>query len=592
MDDILNGFDYVKLKVSVLLAFFGIVSLTYGFRGGISIKSNSVISILVFMMLIVISYLFLMDRNRRRRRISLLGGGILSVFFYIGAEFESYHTILSPNLKLVIYFMGIFLMISFTLDILFCFIDNGNKSVSVNKMKLRRRTVFLCFWIGILLFWIPAFLAVFPGIYSYDASLQILQIFGNQGLDAHHPVLHTLILNGCMLLGKLIWNNYNYGVAVYSIIQAMSLAAVFAYACTTMLNYPIHRIFIIVSFIFFAVNPINQIWAFVTTKDLFFTVFFVLCIIFSIQIIYDRDFSNRKIGLFSFSAILMCLFRNQGIYIVVFFLPFLLMIAKKYRKKIILASLFIVLAVEGYHLVLFEILNIEKGSVREALSVPIQQMARVYQYHYEDYSKEDLELLHHFIPEENWKSYIPEISDPVKGGFQDDFFAEHKIDFIKIWFQTGMNHKMLYLESFLYGSYGYWYVDASPRWITYIWFDGYFMEPQYNILNIQRSSKFPLYETYLRSIAYHLSYEKIPGIAVILNQGFPFWIGVVSLLYLLYKRKYDGILCLILPFGLWGTILLGPCICVRYAYPLIAAEPVLFSLLFINKGSHITKEEA
>ena len=143
---------------------------------------------------------------------------------------------------------------------------------------------------------------------------------------------------------------------------------------------------------------------------------------------------------------------------------------------------------------------------------------------------------------------------------------------------------MTYVESFLYGAYGYWYVDSSPRVQAYIWFDGFFMEPEYNILNISRNSKLENYEQYLREISYNLIYEKIPIIAVILNQGFPFMCMMISAGYIFYMKRYRLFGALIWMFAAWGIILLGPVICVRYAYPLIAAVPTLGLVAYAYKS--------
>ena len=42
--------------------------------------------------------------------------------------------------------------------------------------------------------YLPVFLAVYPGIYSYDASAQLLQFYGKLPLTTHHPLIHTLYL--------------------------------------------------------------------------------------------------------------------------------------------------------------------------------------------------------------------------------------------------------------------------------------------------------------------------------------------------------------------------------------------------------------
>ena len=55
-------------------------------------------------------------------------------------------------------------------------------------------------------------------------------------------------------------------------------------------------------------------------------------------------------------------------------------------------------------------------------------------------------------------------------------------------------------------------MDESPYWISFILYDGAWLDEGQNILNIQRESKFPLYDKYLRAVSYGLVQERVPVI--------------------------------------------------------------------------------
>ena len=122
-------------------------------------------------------------------------------------------------------------------------------------------------------------------------------------------------------------------------------------------------------------------------------------------------------------------------------------------------------------------------------------------------------------------------------------------------------------------------MDESPYWMKFILFDGAWMEPEQNILDIERNSKLPAYEEYLRNVSYELIQDKAPVVSTILNEAFPFWLMMVVASVLLYRRQYERLVPLLLVAGFWGTTLLGPLIAIRYAYPIIVCVPTMFSMI-------------
>lgn len=582
-----------------LLAMLCSLYCTFTLSDGFLVGGNPIINgrsveapLFCIMFFVTCRYCFQIT-DQRKTIVAAFTADVLAIFMFIGAEFENYHTILMLDLSLIINFGGLFVVLWCAVILGFKAIESfGKNKILGQNDKINKKRVF-SIWLGIIVIWIPVFLAVYPGIYSYDASLQILEVYGGQGLASHHPIIHTLLLNACLFLGNLLFNDFNAGIAIYSIAQASIVAAVFANICNKMIQYHVSNWIIVGTFIWAAFNPINQIFAFITTKDVLFTAFFIWCITLSIEMLVDDSFfvDRKKMCEFYLSAVLMILFRKQGKYIFLLFIIAGLVTLKLVRKRFLLISLAVIVTTSVLTGPLSQMARVREGSVREALCVPLQQLARVYNICPDYYTENDLTLLYGLISKENWEAYEPEIADLVKGGFNDDFWSENKFEIAKLWARTGRDNLLLYVESFLYGSYGYWYVDSSPRWQTYIFFDGFFMEPELNILNIARDSKLPAYEEYLRQISYNLIYENIPIIAIILNQGFPFWCMVIAAGYIIYIKKYRLLCVLVWTFGLWGTILLGPVICVRYAYPLMAALPTLGMIIYAQYPLARTDQE-
>lgn len=102
----------------------------------------------------------------------------------------------------------------------------------------------------------------------------------------------------------------------------------------------------------------------------------------------------------------------------------------------------------------------EDSENQEMLTVPIQQLARVYRYDKESLDSEDLEALYEILPEDVLARYVPKVSDGVKIGFRNDAFAADPIRYGKLWLKTGIRHPFTYLNAWFMTSYGFWYPDT------------------------------------------------------------------------------------------------------------------------------------
>ena len=136
-----------------------------------------------------------------------------------------------------------------------------------------------------------AFLAVYPGIYSYDASVQVLQFFGDNPVTSHHPILHTLFLCGSLKAGEVLFHSYQAGLALYSLIQITFMAAVITFVLYRMVRRNVPNWLVILSWLFLAANPYMQVLALLTTKDVLFGAFFLLTFDFSIDMVSDPELS-------------------------------------------------------------------------------------------------------------------------------------------------------------------------------------------------------------------------------------------------------------------------------------------------------------
>ena len=491
---------------------------------------------------------------------------------------------------------------------------NRESQESNRDVKSRGQESKIGTWLKwMLLSWcvyLPVFLAVYPGIYSYDASAQLLQFYGKLPLTTHHPLIHTLYLGLCMKIAGRLFHTYQAGMALYALSQSLFMSAVFSLCLCRMKARRAPRWLCAVSWVFWILNPYLTVFSFVTTKDVLFGAFFMLAFDSACCLAEDperfwqgvcqkrvdsnelkelsRAFPQRKgvnVGewlLFFVSILFMCLFRNQGIYVFLFFgLTVCLFLRKKvYRRKRFIGASLLVAAL--WYILSGPIpaaIGVGKGDAREMLCVPMQQLARVYHEVPEDLTPEEKEYIETLIDPQALSEYVRVNADPVKNGFHTEVMQADMGRFVRTWAEIGKRRPDIYLDSFLMGNWGYWYLGDSEYWMDYILYDGAYLERDLNILHITRNSHFQALSDWLREVTLTPAFQSIPVLSMILNQAFPFWLMLLAAGFAVWKRQAYEIIPMMLLLGYWGTLLLGPVTSLRYALPLIYCVPRLVEMI-------------
>ena len=88
----------------------------------------------------------------------------------------------------------------------------------------------LCSMGVLLVLWLPYFICLFPGASNTDTWWQLEQITGVMPLHAGHPLPHTFLQSGLILLGKTLLGSWNAGVFLTMLVQSLCMAAVLAYS--------------------------------------------------------------------------------------------------------------------------------------------------------------------------------------------------------------------------------------------------------------------------------------------------------------------------------------------------------------------------
>ena len=419
---------------------------------------------------------------------------------------------------------------------------------------------------GVCVYWIPAYRALYPGTFGYDGPVQMAQYFGERTLSTHHPILHTYFMGMFFSLGKALFDSYTIGFAIYITVQGLFVAAGLAYAATVAKRKNLNFLLLAAGILYTIRNPMVQMITFSSTKDVLFGVFLLL---FSMELINAPKESGKRyyIKLLIFGC-LMCLFRNQGIYI----LLAILIVAKVLRlcKREILVCLISVIALVGvFNGIVTYGLGIPKGDLREMLCVPMQQVSYVVGQHYEELTAVQLELYKEVIPEDGYKYWVYNSADDIKSRFLTDELMDnlgaHLINYVEL----GLKYPEDYIYAWKGLIEGYWDTDLMQYRLLA-------MTYTFDELNVYGIEHAGLDDEYHLGLWLATQFEETPWK---LQPEMCLWFGLALLCVALFRRDRMRMLFLLVYVFYFGTVILGPVALVRYLYPITIASPMLLALL-------------
>ena len=432
----------------------------------------------------------------------------------------------------------------------------------------------------LFLLWIPAWLSIFPGAFAYDAPDELRQI-AEWDVNSHHPVLHVLWLGGFVQLAYDLTGSYNLGIAIYTVMQMILLAFVFGYTIKFLEEENIGGAWRLATLLFYGLSPVVQLFSISATKDTMFAGVALLFLISVYRLTCKTEqfwVSRRWRILFVVSALFTMILRNNGLYIAVLTLIGVILGLKNQRKRLLGLCGIVLLFYLFYIGPVYKMLGVQKGGVEEMLSVPLQQLARVHYYDKESIEDEDLRLMYDIVPEKNWEAYRPSVSDFVKVGFQREAFQERKADCLRLWIKLGLKKPMTYLNSILLGTVDFWYPHAIVDGYRDVYgrssfFDYQVCEPGKEIVLLKG-----IHQGY-EYLSTDKAAQTIPGIFLLISQGWYLLISMVVFLYLWSRKEYQRMAPMMILVWNMMTVLLGPVALVRYVLILFYVFPVLPVLL-------------
>lgn len=586
-------FGQYLLSFISLLGFIYITNLNKN-----SIFINSILCIILYLCFfkIIKKYFFIKEKGKRLITFSIFISILLSISFVIGYNLTIYDKSYLEKFTTYLQIISIIPILVALTNLILINIDNWLKKINeinckkINNILLKKHAYIKSF-VLILIAWIPIFLAFYPGIFSYDSSVQLNEVMKGT-LSNGNPILHTLLVGGCVKLGYSLFNSYNFGIAIYSVIQMILLASSFAFIINYFNKKKLPFLIKIVSLCLFMFLPTFSIMSVTTTKDVFFTAIINFLFPFLIEISTNtKEFikSKKNIILIILLLTLTCIFRSNGYYAVLALFIFLLVGLRKYWKTILLIILITIGSYKSYLFGVNKILKTAPGistAQNAILCIPIQQFGRLYTSNIKLTSYEKTMLDELLTKKDAYNLYESHKSDSIAWYFNGSKIYQNKIEYLKLYLKLGIKHPVIYIDSFLANTMGYWYVgDMLPDKGTYRTYIETRTRDDFN--NTKNQIKFDSKIKWLYDIYYNVSekasFQKVPILSLLMSVSFNIILLIILTLICIYQKKYANIIPLSLFYGLLFTLILGPVAILRYSFSIISCMTMIIYSTIIKK---------
>lgn len=472
-----------------------------------------------------------------------------------------------------------------------------NEKMSKWLEKFDDRLLFFIVWAFIFIMWLPAYLILYPGVLSYDMISQTTSALG-EITNNHHPVLHTWLIRIFMRMGEKLFSSYESGIGLLSLLQMIILSYALSRMVMLLKKKAVPILLVIGTAVLSAVWFMNACLSVTMIKDTLHAAFLVLFCCHFVEIATNPSeyiARKRNLVLFPIVSFFMCAFRNNGLHIYLFCFAILLVLrisrfrrVKRYLPLIAVVILPVIMF-KIYTGPVFDAFGIEPGQVREALSIPIQQLQRVAVKRAGELTPEQTEMMGYYIDDLEWRSwspgreYDPFISDPAKSCFISSRYEDDPIAFWKFYLQTGKQFSKEYLVAFLSNTLGYWYPGYYD--FSYVMYDNYAPETFPEPLERKSILKSKALEGYYESLCSSDFWRSTWGVRIFFVSGFAPWILIFAVV-LSWRKK--GFFMMTLPLFLpliaqYGIMLLSPMSSFRYSWPYYLMLPLTFIAIFTNK---------
>lgn len=474
--------------------------------------------------------------------------------------------------------------------------------------------------------WLPVLVGYAPALFMWDTNTQILQWFGLPNhisssvdlldssvlLTQHHPPLHTALVGLCVQAGISLAGSENLGIFIYAVLQwAVDILAIsWAFRIAQIVGTPRAPRFVALGFI--ALVPAYSNYSVLVTKDVLFASALLL---FAIELVYlvfcaasfdgRIAFSRRHAVLLVAGALGAALLRSGMVVAVAGgAIAATLLLWRMQRRlapedlrpvsarSLLRVPLIVLALVIAVNLLLARVvypaLAITPSSRREALSIPMQQVARFMRDRPDAVQPEDLRAIDRVLDAPGLaRLYDPSKSDPAKATYKEQASSDDLSAFWQTWARLFARDPGCFISATAANYYGYFYPAHAMSWSYTSYFSSLVMaNTEANLIYSDIASYFSFHQLdhpFVRALdglcsGYRLLFQRLPFLTLTMQAALYDWALVLLTAYAVRRRRSHPAVFLVPAWIVLLIALVGPCNATtyfRYAYPVALLVPFL-----------------
>lgn len=402
-----------------------------------------------------------------------------------------------------------------------------------------------------LVCWLPYYILLFPGTGNGDTSRQIIMFFHerkdmlldyspNVGKDVYitnmHPFFTTIIFGLFAKLGINVFGNIEVGVGIYTFLQMIMYAAVFAYTICYFERLGLKKNFRTLLLVFMAACPLFPLYSICMLKDTMFALSYIPLTLMLCEIYRTKGEALRQkgfiIGLLV-ASLLFTLTKNQGVYFLIVILGVSILMYRKFFIRILISfGIPVVFFIFIWSMMILPAANVASGGKQEMLGALFQCTARYIKEYPDEVTPKEKEAISRVLDYDSLPElYNAQLQDPVKFTFNQESTSADMKGYFDAFFSMFKKHPVCYIDAVINNCFGFFDVSRMSKMAyTYFW------------NRIDEGNKLYVGGAFpkLQKIGYKLIFfvQRIPVIHIFISVGTYTMTAIFMVLLVIRNREY------------------------------------------------------